>query len=250
MRRFFIFILVLSCSHMLAAQDIAALLTEAEKLEKALNEKGALEKFQQVIRLQPTNLQALNKSSELCSRVGNREKTSTARLNYFHAAQTYASIALKIEPANSAANCMMAIALGRVSLEKSGKEKVKAAKEIKKYADLSLKYDPLNSRAWHVIGRWHYEISNLGFVEKAAVKILFGGMPKASFKEAVQAFEKASVISPDFVINYFELAKAYKKNNQKEKAITALNTMLQLPNTTEDDEAAKTNARKLLRELE
>jgi len=230
------------------AQDITVLTQEAEKLEAALNEKAALEKFQQVIKLQPANVHALTKCSELCSRIGNREPSAKVRITYYETAQKFAALALKIDPVNSAANCMMAIALGRVSLEKSGKEKVKAAKEIKKYVDIALKNDPQNYKAWHVLGRWNYEISDLGFIEKAAVNVLFGGMPKASFKNAVQAFEKAKVLSTGFVLNYFELAKAYKKNGQKKNAIASLNTMLQLPNSTEDDEASKTKARKLLKE--
>ncbi len=250
MKKISVFILFVFFNGILAAQDINTLLQEGDKLEKSLNEKGALEKFQQVIKLQPTNMQALVKSSELCSRVGYRETTQKNRFNYYHAAETYASIALKLEPNNSVANCMMAIALGRVSLEKSGKEKVKAAKQIKKYAELAIQYDPANAKAWHVLGRWHYEVSNLGFVEKAAIKVLFGGIPKSSFKDAVTAFEKANQLSPGFVLNYLELARAYRKNSQKEKAIAALNTMIVLPNTTEDDEAAKTTAKALLKELE
>lgn len=250
MKRISVFILFIFFNGILAAQDINTLLQEGDKLEKSLNEKGALEKFQQVIKLQPTNMQALVKCSELCSRVGYRETTQKNRFNYYHAAETYASIALKLEPNNSVANCMMAIALGRVSLEKSGKEKVKAAKQIKKYAELAIQYDPANAKAWHVLGRWHYEVSNLGFVEKAAIKVLFGGIPKSSFKDAVTAFEKANQLSPGFVLNYLELARAYRKNSQKEKAIAALNAMLTLPNTTEDDEGAKITAKLLLKELE
>lgn len=250
MARVFTFILIFFLPVFSMAQDAASITKEAEKMETGFNEKGALSKFQQVIKLQPSNVYAINKCSELCSRIGNRETTAAARITYYEAAQKYASIALRIEPNNSGANCMMAIALGRVSLEKSGKEKVKAAKEIKKYVDLALKNDPKNFKAWHVLGRWNYEISNLSFVEKAAVKILFGGMPKASFKEAVASFEKARDLSQGFVINYFELAKAYKKTNQKAKAIAAVNTMLALPNTTEDYEPTKTIAKKLLKELE
>jgi tetratricopeptide (TPR) repeat protein len=248
MKKAFAFLLFFSLFTNIIAQDVTALKQEAEKLETALNEKGALAKFQQIIKLQPANVHAINKCSELCSRIGNREATAAARITYYEAAQKYAAIALKVEPANSAANCMMAIALGRVSLEKSGKEKIKAAKEIKKYTDIALKNDPANFKAWHVLGRWNFEISNLSFIEKTAVKVLFGGVPKASFADAVKAFEKAKDLSPTFVINYFELARAYKKNNQKTKAIAALNTMLVLPNTTEDDEATKQMAKKLLKQ--
>lgn len=248
MKKVFTFLLSFFLFTTISAQDVTVLKQEAEKQEAALNEKAALAKFQQVIKLQPANVYAINKCSELCSRIGNREATAAARITYYEAAQKYAAIALKVEPANSAANCMMAIALGRVSLEKSGKEKIKAAKEIRKYADIALKNDPSNFKAWHVLGRWNFEISNLSFIEKTAVKVLFGGVPKASIEDAVKAFEKAKELSPTFVINYFELARAYKKNNQKTKAVAALNTMLKLPNSTEDDEATKQMAKKLLKQ--
>ena len=142
----------------------------------------------------------------------------------------------------------MAIALGRTSLEKSGKEKINAAKEIKNYVDLAIKNDPLNYKAWHVLGRWHYEISNLNMIEKAAVKLLFGGLPKASMKESIAAFEKAKTLAGGFILNNYEMARAYKKNGQKDKAISILNAMLLLPNKTEDDETIKADGRKLLKE--
>ena len=250
MKKSFILIFTFFFSVITTAQDINTLIKEAEKLEAALNEKGALAKFQQAIKLQPANVQAINKCSELCSRIGNREATALARITYYEGAQKYAAIALRIEPANSAANCMMAIALGRISLEKSGKEKVKAAKEIKKYVDIALKNDPANFKAWHVLGRWHYEINNLSLLEKAAVKLLYGGIPPASLKESINAFEKAKVIAPGFILNYLEMAKAYHQKGKNEKAIAYINIMLNLPNHTEDDAAIKELGKKLLQDWE
>lgn len=232
----------------LPAQDINALIREGDRLESTLHEKAAFEKFKEVLRIQPVNMYSLNKCSELCSRIGKRELTDKARNQYYDAAQKYASLALKLHPENSEANCVMAIALGRTSLEKSGKEKINAAKEIKKHVDLAIKSDPQNYKAWHVLGRWHFEICSLNFLEKAAVKVLFGGMPKASLAESIRAFEKAKSILPGFVLNYYEMARAYKKNGQKEKAISALNSMLLLADTTEDDEQIKADGRKLLKE--
>jgi len=248
MKNIFLFLVVVLLSVNLSAQDINILIKDGDRLEAKLNEKAAFEKFKEVIRIQPINVYALVKCSELCSRIGNREATSAARSDYYTAAQKFAAIALKIDPSNSNANCVMAIALGRLSLEKGGKEKVNAAKEIKKYVDLALKNDPLNYKAWHVLGRWHYEISNLNFFERAAAKVLFGGVPKASLTESIMAFEKAKNASSGFILNYFELARAYKKNSQTDKAIASLSAMLQLPDRTEDDEGVKASGRKLLKE--
>ena len=248
MKCLFVFSLLL-CSFLKPfAQDINALIKEADRLESLPDENAALHKFREVLRTQPLNIYSLNKCSELCSRIGKRQTNTKSMEDYFHAATTYASIALKVDPANAEANCVMAMALGRSSMSKTGKEKVANAKEIKKYIDISLKNDPKNFKALHILGRWHYEINNLNMIERAAVKVLYGGMPHASLKESIAAFEKARASQPGFLLNYLEMAKAYKQDGNKSKAIAYLQTMLALPNQTEDDPAIKELGRKMLSE--
>ncbi|MEO6733592.1 MAG: hypothetical protein ABIN01_20385 [Ferruginibacter sp.] len=230
------------------AQDIAALIKEANRLEAVPNEKAALTKFKEVLKAQPANSYVLNKCSELCSRIGKRQTNPKLVEDYYTAAKTYASIALKINPQNSESNCVMAIALGRTSLNKSGKEKINSAKEIKKYVDAAIKNDHRNFKAWHVLGRWHYEISNLNGFERTAVRIFYGGLPEATLTLSLYAFEKAQTITDGFILNYFEMAKAYKKNNQTAKAVALLSKMLTVPNQTEDDPFIKEDGRKLINE--
>ncbi len=230
------------------AQDIAAMIKEADRLEHIPDEKSAFSKFKEILKFQSTNIYALNKCSELCSRIGKRQTNPKLLEDYYSAAKTYAGIALKVNPNNSEANCVMAIALGRTSVSRSGKEKINSAKDIKKYVDISLKNDPKNYKAWHVLGRWHYEISNLNALERAAVKVFYGGLPAASIEESISAFEKAQGITGGFILNYFELAKAYKADDQKEKAIAILKKMLSVPNQTEDDPIIKEDGKKLIRD--
>ena len=142
----------------------------------------------------------------------------------------------------------MAIALGRSSLNRTGREKIYTAREIKKYVDAAIKNDPKNFKAWHVLGRWNYEISTLNGFERTAVKIFYGGLPAASLHESIIAFEKSQAITDGFILNYFEMAKAYKMNNQPDKAISILTKMLTVPNQTEDDPIIKEEGRKLLNE--
>ena len=83
--------------------------------------------------------------------------------------------------------------------------------------------------------------------EKAAVKLLYGGMPAASLNSSIACFEKAkSLTGPGFVINYYELARAYYRNNEKTKAINTIKAMLPLPNNTEADAGIKQEGKKLL----
>ncbi len=229
-----------------AAQDVNGTIKEADRLEAVPDEMAALAKFKEALKIIPTHLHALSKSSELCSRIGQRQKNGVLRDNYYLAAKYYAQTALKIDSTNSEANTSMAIMLGRSTLTKSGKEKVVSAKDLKKYVEAAIKSDPSNFLAWHVLGRWHYEISNLNMIERAAVKILYGAFPPSSLKESIAAFERSKTLTAGFILNYVELAKAYHRNNQNDKAIALLNEMMLIPNHTEDDPAIKETGKKLL----
>ncbi len=246
MKFLFFIALILMSSFNIVAQDVNSMLIEAARLEAIPNETAAFHKFRDILKIQPLNLHALNKCSELCSRIAKRQTIEKLRDDYYTAAKTYAGIALKINPLNSEANCVMAMVLGRSSMAKSGKEKIANAKEVKKYVDIALKYDPQNYKAWHILARWHYEITNLSLFEKAAVKVLYGGVPPASIKESIYAFEKVRTISPGLILNYYEMARAYRQINKNEKAIAFIKLMLTLPNQTEDDPEIKEQGRKLL----
>jgi tetratricopeptide (TPR) repeat protein len=231
------------------AQDINALIAEGNRLEFIPDEKAAFKKFKEVLKLNATNIYALNKCSELCSRIGQRETVNTKlRTEYYQAAKIYAETALKVDPKNSEANCVMAIALGRSSMTKSGKDKIENAKEVKKYVDAAIAGDSKNFKAWHVLGRWQYEISNLNGLERGIVKLFYGALPPATLKQSIASFEKARALRPEFLLNYYEMAKAYKDNDNKAKAIAYLQLMLTLPNQTEDDPAIKNKGRALLKE--
>jgi tetratricopeptide (TPR) repeat protein len=243
-----LFFLSVICFFTAVAQDVPALINEAARLELLPDEQSALLKYKEALKISPAHVHALSKSSELCSRIGQRQSNVKIRDDYYTAARIYAEAALKIDPVSSEANTSMAIMLGRTTLTKSGKEKVIAAKDLKKHVDAAIKANAANFLAWHVLGRWHYEISNLNFIEKAAVKMFYGGFPPSSLKESIAAFEKAKALKPGFMLNYLELAKAYHRNNENEKAITLLNEMLLLPNYTEDDPAIKQTGQKFLKE--
>ena len=231
----------------LRSQDLPAVTREAERLESIPDEKAAFGKFKLVLKYDPANLYALCKCSELCSRIGAREPDSHSRDSYYQAAVIYAKTALKLYPQSDEANVVMGIAIGRTSLVKSGKEKIAAAKEIRHYAETALKINPNNFKAWHILGKWNYEVSNLNFMERTAARVFYGGLPSASLKSAIAAYEKARSLSPTFLLNSLELAKAYKRNDENDKAVALLKALLPLPSQTEDDPRIKQEAATLIK---
>jgi tetratricopeptide (TPR) repeat protein len=228
------------------AQSVEELVRQGDMLERQLKEEEAYQKFKEVIKQQPTHLHGLTRCSELASRIGRRQSTKEKQMDFYKAAKIYAERALRVNPKDSDANVAMSFAYARMSLLKSGKEKVEYVREIKNYADRALVHNPQNFKALFVIARWHYEVSNLNGMEKAAVKVFFGGLQKNSLDSAVYYYEKVKALSPEFVLNYLELAKAYHRNNKKTKAIETLNHLLRLPNTAADDPTIKSEAKQLL----
>ncbi len=228
------------------SQDISSLQKEAERLESTSEERAFL-KYQEILKLQPSNINALCKSSELCSSIGRRQSSKERKIDYFKAAQKFAGQALRINASSSEANFVMAVAMGRIALVVGNKEKIAAIAEIKKYAELSIKYDPGNYKPYHVLGKWHYEVSDLNGFERGAAKLFYGDIPPASLKEAIYYYEKCRSLAPDLKVNYLELAKCYQRNNEKQKAIDYLNKAIAMPDKMQDDARVKEEAKELLK---
>ena len=244
-----LFILLL-WARMAFTQDFNSLIQDGAKLEKEQKELQALKKYTEAQKLKPTDLHVLYKCSELYSRIGVRETNSASQEQYYKSSLAYAQMAYKYYPQSDDANVAMSMALGRLALTRSGKEKVSTVKEIKTYADNAIRINPKNFKAWHIIGKWNYEVSNLGFFEKTAIKLIYGGLPNSSFSESVKAYEKVKELNPYFGSNYLELAKAYQKLDDNINAQKNLKYVIAMPNYTEEDPIVKTRAAQLLSEIE
>ncbi len=240
--------LFLVCNLASFAQDVSALVKEADRLEDVPNEVAALNKFKEVLLIQPSHVHALSKSSELCSRIGSREPNPTTRDAWFKAALAYAKKAIQVAPLNDQANVSMAMILGKSTLTKSGKEKLKNARAIKHHLDVAIKTNPNNYLAWHILARWNYEISKVSAVERAGAKLFYGGVPPGSVKNAIMYFEKSRSLMPNFILNYLSLANAYHHDGQVSKAIAILKAVQPLQVHTEDDAKHKADASKLIQE--
>lgn len=233
----------------LYAQNVASLMQQAQTFEKAFKDDEALKKYTEVLKYEPLNIDALCKASELYSIIGKRRPTKDEQKEYYKTGESYARKALKVNPNHSGANFAMAISMGRMALISSGKEKVAAVKEIKTYADKCIQLDPKNFKGYHVLGKWHFEVSDLNAFEKWVVKITYGALPPSSLDDAIKNYEKSKQLNPGFLLNYLELAKAYKRKGETAKARVLLEQLQKLPPSASDDVKIKSLGRKLLDDL-
>jgi tetratricopeptide (TPR) repeat protein len=134
-------------------------------------------------------------------------------------------------------------------VETENKKIIEYVKDIRRYADKALTLNPKHAKATYALGKWNFEIVQLSWVKKMAVKAFFGGMEDATIEEAIKYMEKARTLDQYYVLNYLDLAKAYKYDNKPAKAIEVLQKLIKLPNRTTDDASYKAEGKKLLDEL-
>lgn len=243
-------IIILLFISSISAQDVTPLLDEAAKLEKNLQEKEALETYQSILKIQPDQITALCKAAELTGRLGSRLKNNDQKSAFYEASKIYAEKALSQKQNYADAYYAMAYTTMKLATVTKGKEKAANLRDMKFYADSALLFTPSHAGALYIAGKWNIEIYNLNAGEKAAIKVLFGGMPKASLDAAIHDFEKARAANPWMLVNYLDLATTYVQNHNTDKAIEILNKMVKMPPRTGDDESLKAEGRKLLASLQ
>lgn len=246
MKKIFIFLAFCYSVVLVKAQDANAFIASAKQLEIIFDEAGAFNKYKEALKLAPQNMTALSRCSELCSSIGNKQADKKTKDEYFQAALIYAQAALKLYPESDVTNVTMAIAVGRIVLTKSGKEKIASVKDLKAYTEKAIKINPSNFKAWHILGKWHYEVANLSAFERAAAKLLFGALPAASFSNAILCYEKSKTLDPNFCLNRLELARVYKKTGETEKAKAELNVLQGLKISSPDDATIKAQGKVML----
>lgn len=229
-------------------QDIGLLLKQAREAELAQNEPLALQKYLEVAQKAPSQHEAVCKTSELYCTLGRRQNSEKTRREYYYKGLEWARIAYALDPDHAESNFVMSFAMGRLALIASGEEKINAVRDIKKYAERVIRIDPLNFKGYHVLGKWHYEVSSLTALERWLVRIAFGALPASSFAASISNYEKSKNLHPGFLLNYLELAKAYHAIGQKAAAIKQLQSMSGVPDNNVDDIYIRSEARSLLKD--
>lgn len=162
----------------------------------------------------------------------------------------HARQAVAAGPKNAEAHLALAIVSGQVAFLQPPQERLAFSRLIKQEAETALELDPKNDLAWHVLGRWHYEVANLGAPLKFLAQTLYGKMPAASNEQALACFEKARVLRPDRLLHQAELGRTLAALGREDEARAALEKALAMPLREKDDPETKTRARKALQALD
>src|SRR3989442_8352307 len=104
---------------------------------------------------------------------------------------------------------MIANELGRLSLTRGGKERVRFARIIYDEAIKAVELDSTHNGAYHVLGSWNPEIKRLSGIQRVFAKALFGAgfMDKANWADAQRYLEKAVAWNPGNIFHRLQPAE-------------------------------------------
>jgi tetratricopeptide (TPR) repeat protein len=234
----------------LMAQQVDSLVMQGQHLETAMQEAAALKKYEQAAALDSTNVTALSRASILYTRQGRRQKTTKAASPYFLEARALAEKALRRNSNDRDANLAMGKALRELSLTAGAKQKAAYIKEVKTYIDKLLLIDSTFAPAWHLSGDWNMEVSSLNFAERAATRLLFGGLPQASVGQAIADYSRSQKLDPSNIETRYDLARALHADHKDLDAISTLQQALRLRPIRQDDRDIQKACREMIQQLQ
>jgi tetratricopeptide (TPR) repeat protein len=233
----------------LSAQTASEHIVLGDKDYEAMNAAGALRHYQEAIRVDPNNAEALWKASVQAIDLG--EFNDAARDSMYRLGEQFARRAVQADPKSSMAHFSLAKSLGRRALSLGARERVKYAGEVRKEALEALALDSANAGALHVMGMWHANIMRLSGFTRFLAKNLLGGKTfnQANWNDASASLERAVAIEPDRIVHRLDLAGVYRDRGDKVKAREQYQAALQMKHRDFNDKSYQEQAERELRDL-
>lgn len=212
----------------------ADLIKAGDDLYVKFDDAGALVQYEQAAKLEPTNYEALWKTSRAYLDAGDRmnpknKDEEAKQIKLYLTAEDYAKKAIKVNPNDTWAHFCNSAAMGMHALQLGKKQQIAMSKEIKTEIDKAIELDPKNDLALHAMGRWQRRMAEIGGVTRFFGGIIYGKIPKGSFEEAVKDFQKAIEIKPNYSNHHLELGRTYLLMKKKDLAAKEFQIAIDAP---------------------
>jgi len=240
--------LLLTClaSHAQTANDLMGL---GDGFDRTFQAAKALQHYIPAEKLEPQNVPLLLRIARQYRHLMTDASLSAEKLRLGGMALSYGKRAAALAPNDSEAQLSPAITYGKMLPLQGSKEQVDASPRIKAGADKAIRLDPRNDVAWHVLGRWHQALANVGGVKRALGGLIYGKLPTTTNEAAVACFDKAIAINPNRLRHYIELGRTYAQMGKNAEARLFIQKGMSMPNMEHDDPELKQRGREALAKL-
>lgn len=230
-------------------EDLENALKEVDELREQRQFREALSQLSTLRDDHPENVDVLRRLAFVWADLGKATDDLQQRKNFYKKALSHAQEALSADSTSAWAHLAVAMAEGRVALNVGTQERIERSRAVKHHAERAIDLDSTLAGAYHIRGRWHREVANLGFLQRALLRTVYGGLPDASYEQAVRDFQRAIDLEKR-TFHHLELGKTYIQMGRTDAARRELKTCLQLSGTDPFAPEYKQEARRLLDELD
>ncbi|MCR5890193.1 hypothetical protein LRS06_20930 [Hymenobacter sp. J193] len=227
------------------------LLAEARALQRQYRDSEALDKYEQVLRQDDKNYEALWQAALLNLSIGRRYTDETRKSAYYTMARGYAERSWALRQEGPESNYAVALTLYNQATLLRAKDRLRAYRDMKAYVFMAVARRPDWSEAWQLLGRWHYRVDHYNLLERAFSGLFLGGRPDgASSRKAIDALQRAQELNPQRIEVYYDLARVFENQDRRAQALDILRRAATLtPFTTEELEISR-RCRNLREKLE
>jgi tetratricopeptide (TPR) repeat protein len=233
----------------LRAAEADQLVREALAAETRLDSRAALRLYEQAGAARPNDAFILQKIARQYSDLVTEQPDTAAKKRYAQTALDYARRAVDLKPGDPVNVLSLAVCHGKLAVYSDTKTKIRYSRLVKEDAERALALDPNYAWAHHLLGRWHYEVADLGATSKFFVRLLYGGLPPASLAEGIRHLRRATELEPDELNHWLELGFAHAAAGEFDAARAEWARGLAMPSRGKHDEPAKQRARAALAAL-
>jgi len=216
----------------------------------AFDNRTAVQFYAEALAAEPDRFDALLRLSRTHVDLGHAAKSKLAKEQHYVLADSLARRCIALHPDSADAHLLLALVMGRKAEIAGGKTRIRLSVQVRDEALKALELNPRLDAAYHILGRWNYEIASLNWFTKTAARVVYGGLPKASLQEAALMYEKATEFAPQLPIHWLEYGRTLIKLKRYDDARDKLRHCLEAGPVTWEDEAIHKEARKLLQEID
>ena len=172
----------------------------------------ALDQIKNKKELFPDNAQYLWRLAKATFIYANQcvKKDPTRRTDLLREAKEYADLARKLDATSPDVLKWSALTTGGLARYADTNQKINFGLTTREFLQSAMELRPNDPSLHHILGRWIFEISQLGWLERTAVRTLFGKYAHVDVKDARECFLKAETLKPKmFKSNMYYIAKVF-----------------------------------------
>lgn len=231
------------------SQSVDDLIRKGDAFAAKMQAADALRYYLPAEKQQPQNVRLLVSIARQYRYLMADAGTKEEKLKLGMMALGFGQRAADLGPNDAEAQLSPAISYGKLLPLQGSRQQVENSPRIKEGADRALRLDPKNDLAWHVLGKWHQVLADVGAVKRAFAPLIYGKLPTGTNEEAVACFRTAIEINPARLMHYVELGRTYANMGRKEEARRFIEKGLAMPETEKDDPEVKRRGRETLAKL-